>query len=178
MLVNKKIMNFIDQDSAFNGKSAILPCGRFWEGRFKSQALLTKRAVLACMSYVDLNPIRAGISNCLLNSHYTSIQRRLKTSERAGQALLLPFNETAVTKNEGYLSNLKLSDYVNHLESVLSFRRLPGKRCNIYSGLENQAIWIKRARNFESVFPYMAGDEAKMLIFRRQVNQSNYALRH
>jgi putative transposase len=35
--------------------------GTLWEGRYKSTLLQTERYLLACMAYIDLNPVRAGM---------------------------------------------------------------------------------------------------------------------
>ncbi len=53
--------------------------GHFWESRFKSQALLDKRALSTCMVYVDLNPIRAAVAKDLKGCEFTSIKERIES---------------------------------------------------------------------------------------------------
>jgi REP element-mobilizing transposase RayT len=90
--------------------------GRFWEGRFKSHALLDESALLTAMAYVDLNPIRAGIARTPEGSAFTSIYdriRRFNPRERAARSRikLRPFRDEVEAPRSAV--PYELSDYLS-----------------------------------------------------------------
>lgn len=87
--------------------------GSFWEGRFKSQALLDERALLSCMAYVDLNPVRAGLASTPETSRYTSVRQRI---HRRRTVPLVPFQDESEHAEDALPMNL--ADYFGLVDAT------------------------------------------------------------
>lgn len=71
------LMRYLAEPIARRANAEDQCTGHFWEGRFKCQSLVDVPALLACCSYVDLNPVRAGMATSPQESPYTSAYNRL-----------------------------------------------------------------------------------------------------
>jgi len=143
--------------------------GRFWEGRFKSQALLNEQAVLSCMVYVDLNPIRAKICNTLETSEYTSVKQRIEqvSGQQPQSAIPLKPFIASIHTDEGLPFSLK--DYLELTNWTGRIVR-PDKRGFIKPDtpkiLQKLALdegnWLETLMSFSSQFHTFIGPEDKL----------------
>jgi len=69
-------MRFLSQKIAQKANREDGESGKFWQARYRAVRLLDETAILACVAYVDLNPIRAAMAATIETSDYTSGQQR------------------------------------------------------------------------------------------------------
>jgi len=160
--------------------------GRFWEGRFKSQALLDEPALLACMAYVDLNPIRAKVSQSIQTSSFTSIKKRIehaiagnqpkflakfvgKLSQKTSKGLPFEFkNYLELVEQTGKCIRADKPGYINQSTTPIL------KTLNI-----TEKNWLKLTTRFTKMFHGAVGKAEKIEIycnnqhFKRRPNIKN-----
>ena len=150
--------------------------GRFWEGRFKCQALLDESALASCMAYVDLNPIRAGMAEKPETSDHTSIKQRAAHAVQAYSPNdprqqvrgLMPFVGNP-RRNMPRGLPFRLTDYLELVDWTGRILR-DDKRGHISSAqpailarlnIESEH-WIYLSRHFESRFKGMVGSAYRL----------------
>ncbi len=140
--------------------------GHFWEGRFKSQALLDESALAACMAYVDLNPVRAKIAMTPETSDHTSIQYRINAA-RVGKTpkRLMPFSQSSKQSMPQSLP-FTLTDYLQLVDTTSRYIH-PTKRGKVEHTLPTilerlnieREQWLTLTTQFEACFKHAVGKE-------------------
>lgn len=138
--------------------------GRFWEGRFKSQALLDEKALLACMAYVDLNPIRARAATSPETSEFTSIKLRLsKLTDNEQPNGLMPFNTGAPHRGALPFTLLDYLKLVDHTGKTILKSNTGHISCYLPNILKRLNIskqnWSVMTMHFTRLFQGAVGEE-------------------
>ncbi|WOH37924.1 transposase [Thalassotalea fonticola] len=138
--------------------------GRFWEGRFGSQPLLDEAALLSCMAYVDLNPVRAKIANLPEDSEFTSAHKRIQATIKGNQPnYLLPFTGHVKAHKAAGIS-FQLKDYLQLIDETGKTMRddkrgyIDENNNKILSRLSiREDNWLDLTREFETIFKGAVG---------------------
>jgi REP element-mobilizing transposase RayT len=156
--------------------------GRFWQGRFRAVRLCDEAAILACLAYVDLNPIRARLAETPEASDFTSAQRRIESldapqdSPARPDAWLTPIPLAEATTAPGPLPSgtglrasdkgclpLSVCDYLELLDwtgrHIVSGRgQIPAELAPILERLGiADSSWLPLVQGFGRLFHRVAG---------------------
>jgi len=174
--------------------------GAFWEGRFKSQALLDEQALLACMMYVDLNPIRAGIADSLQSSDFTSIQERINSLNTPNHPLTISTLQTNSSTNQAHIPHKSLAQFDGaahlneqagipfHFADYLELIDWTGRaiRLDKKGHIDNQRpkllnelgiapdAWLTSAKEFRRQYSGISGRWDSMCAFKKQHNSGKW----
>jgi hypothetical protein len=150
--------------------------GRFWEGRYKCQLLCDERALIAAMAYVDLNPVRAGMSERLDTSTHTSVHERITAAQAAPEILTRPLQPVIGAPLRAL--SVSTADYLHILDwtgRVLA----PGKRGVITEHApavlsmfdRTPERWMMRVRGYGSVWVRAAGSAQDLIAHAERMGQ-------
>ncbi|MCP5183774.1 MAG: transposase [Pseudomonadales bacterium] len=152
--------------------------GHFWDSRFGCQVLLDERAILTCMAYVDLNPIRAGAAISLADSRFTSIQHRL---EALGENAIDPDEQLGPVAGSAGIPGpeITLRSYIELVDWTGRQHR-EGKRGAIDSDSPHVLArlrappdtWVTLTTNLFSYFRVAVGSRSRLNTFARRLSRS------
>ena len=150
--------------------------GRFWEGRYKCQALCDERAILAAMAYVDLNPIRAGMADRLDTSVHTNAAQRISQVLTEPAPATSPFKPLTGSLSPAF--TITTADYL-HILDWTGRQLAPGKRGRIapeapatLATIDHDATrWARRVAAFGSGWHRAAGSAQDLINISERMGQ-------
>lgn len=150
--------------------------GRFWEGRFKCQLLCDERALLAAMAYVDLNPIRAGLTEQLEDSTHTSAHERISASRAAPEILFQPLRPVKglmpYTLSINAADYLQILDWTGRLLAPGKRGAIPGSAPAVLSLVDSTpSRWTTRVSGYGSGWVRVAGSAQDLIECAERLGQ-------
>lgn len=150
--------------------------GRFWEGRFRSQALLDTSSLLKCMAYVDLNPVRANEATTPETSAHTAVRARI---EGRDQKLAPMADRRSHDFDRTYWLPIRHQEYLQLVD--WTGRQIhPTKRGRLYAKIPpiidrlssaSKRSWVNEMTHLTRNYVRAIGTHTSLTVFRSQLGQ-------